>query len=156
MWFDAIRTPATGRARSLYLALLVVLGLGFAVSLLDPHALEYDPWHTHVVVGGTAEERAKALAAHTHSRDRQHQAAQPSSEKPLNDERYEHEAEAQVVSLRSPNALGVFISGLTVLALLGICLPRLVPNDLGRLPRPAQSTPLLAIPFAPPEPPPRY
>jgi len=32
--------------------------------LLDPHALEGDPYHEHIIVGGSSTDQARALAAH--------------------------------------------------------------------------------------------
>lgn len=50
-----------------HLALLVALGLGFVWPLVDPQAIERDPSHTHLVLGGTEAARSEVLAAHLHA-----------------------------------------------------------------------------------------
>lgn len=44
--------------------LLTIVGLGLSIPLFDQHAVERAPWHEHLVFGGTAAQRARALEAH--------------------------------------------------------------------------------------------
>lgn len=52
---------------SVHLVLLVALGLGFVWPLVDPQAIERDPSHVHLVVGGDEAARSQALVAHFHA-----------------------------------------------------------------------------------------
>lgn len=54
------------------LALLLAFGLGFALPLVDHHAVERNPWHEHVVLGGTALDERRALASHRHQYEVRH------------------------------------------------------------------------------------
>ncbi len=47
---------------------LALLAVALVLPLLDPHALEGDPYHEHIVVGGSPVDQARALAAHLHHR----------------------------------------------------------------------------------------
>jgi hypothetical protein len=49
-----------------HLLLLVTLGLGIVLPFLGSDAIGLLPWHDHVVVGGTAADRAYVLAHHHH------------------------------------------------------------------------------------------
>lgn len=63
------RTTAAVRRPRLFtcLALLAAAGLTIALPLLDHHAVELSPWHSHIVIGAlTEQERALALAHHHH------------------------------------------------------------------------------------------
>lgn len=61
-----------------YLILLVALALHFALALLDPsHAIEYDPLHDHIVLGGSWLEQARVLAAHRDKIEGPHNRALP-------------------------------------------------------------------------------
>ena len=44
-------------------AILIVCA-ALVLPLLDPHALEGDPYHEHIIVGGSPTDQARALAAH--------------------------------------------------------------------------------------------
>lgn len=48
------------------LGLSATLSLNFVVPLLSTGAGEYSPFHTHLVLGGTAADRAWLLAHHSH------------------------------------------------------------------------------------------
>jgi hypothetical protein len=50
------------------LPMLAALALRTAFPLLGDHAPRLDPFHAHVVIGGTPEQRAKALLTHHHHR----------------------------------------------------------------------------------------
>src|SRR6476620_2997692 len=65
MWRTTLRTLWLG----LHLLLLVMLMLGYVLPVVDPRATELDPWHEHIVIGGSPSQRAAALAAHVHSLD---------------------------------------------------------------------------------------
>jgi len=58
----AVASPAWDRMRR-HVALLVLLALGFGI-FAYPGTGGLDPRHTHIVIGGTAAERARALARH--------------------------------------------------------------------------------------------
>ena len=60
-------TLATATRLGVHLVLLVALGLGVAWPLVDPQAVERDPWHDHLVLGSTEAARSEALAAHVHA-----------------------------------------------------------------------------------------
>jgi len=48
-------------------AVLLSIGLRYSLPIVDPYAAEYDPWHTHVVIGaGSPAEVDLALANHQH------------------------------------------------------------------------------------------
>jgi hypothetical protein len=48
------------------------------VSVADPGTVERDPYHLHLVIGGTPAQRADALAHHRHhGHDRLHRPAEP-------------------------------------------------------------------------------
>lgn len=57
-------TPPVGR-----LLVLTAVTLRVLLPALGPEAVALDPYHTHVVAGGTADERAAALAHHHHHHD---------------------------------------------------------------------------------------
>lgn len=58
---------ATRSRRFACLVLLAAAGLTIALPLLDHHAVEFSPWHGHIVIGAlTNQERALALAHHHH------------------------------------------------------------------------------------------
>jgi len=47
--------------------LLLAIGLRFGLPIVDPNAVEHDPWHTHIVIGASSlSETGQALADHTH------------------------------------------------------------------------------------------
>jgi hypothetical protein len=64
------------------LIMLLALAWGLTASLLDPHAAERDPWHRHIFLGGTAREKAHALAFHQHRYEPPH-AHDPAKERAL-------------------------------------------------------------------------
>ncbi len=55
-----------------HLALLLAFALGLALPLVDHHAVERNPWHEHVVLGGTSLDQRQALAAHRHQYELPH------------------------------------------------------------------------------------
>jgi len=57
----SLRRPAVLRP-----LLAVAVLIGFAVTASDPRAVERDPYHNHIVVGGDPLQQARVLADHLH------------------------------------------------------------------------------------------
>jgi hypothetical protein len=62
-----------------HLLLLVTLGLSFVLPLVDHHAAERDPWHDHIILGGTHAQQVAALHDHTHGYEHSHSHAADSA-----------------------------------------------------------------------------
>jgi hypothetical protein len=59
-------------AQTVSCLLVLAIALPVSVRASDPQAVLRDPYHLHLVVGGTVEQRQQALAHHRHSRDGSH------------------------------------------------------------------------------------
>jgi hypothetical protein len=141
---------------------LVVLAL-FLASVLDPAAVDRDPEHTHVVVGGTPAEQARALAAHTqraHASEMLHRRLP--GEQTARDARTpwaratgEESAGAIVLSVRSGEASASSVVGLTGGGLVATATgafrvsPAVAPLEPARMLMSSGTTPSI------PDPPPR-
>jgi hypothetical protein len=55
-----------------HLLLLVTLGLSFVLPLVDHHAAERDPWHDHIVLGGSQAQQVATLHDHSHGYEHSH------------------------------------------------------------------------------------
>jgi len=123
-------------------------GIGTLLSApwLNPHAV--DPYHTHLVIGGTPEERARALAEHTHTHGlhtHTHGPVHPVGE----------ESRVQVISLNTATPLGSLILGLGAEGIATSAKPSLFPPGLeGRL-LPRGPDRIRSVDLPVPEPPPR-
>lgn len=119
---------------------ILLAGIGALLSgpWLNPRAV--DPYHTHLVIGGTPQERAQALAEHTHG--------------PVHPVR--KASRVQVVSLNMATPLGPFILGLGAggIATSANPSPLLPPALEGRL-LPHGPVRIRSVDLPPPEPPPR-
>lgn len=62
----------TGIRLAVHLVVLIALGLGVSLPLLDHHVAERNPWHDHVVVAGSGLDREHALAFHRHGFETPH------------------------------------------------------------------------------------
>ncbi len=119
---------------------------------LFPQSVEWDPSHAHIVMGGDALERARALAAHRAGLDRH----MPPAGVPHTDESYRVDTGngPVVFSLRSANTAGTVLSiGGSMIATAGaLALPAVLPAGRvsSQLWQPPQE---IALPV--PEPPPR-
>ena len=129
-------TLATALWLGVHLVLLVALGLGFIWPLVDAQAVERDPWHNHLVLGGTEAARSQALAAHLHAGLA---FDYPAPLAPL--EAVPTEAEARVIVVGShegaagwslgqlaKNLLTPMLLTLACLALMSQAVPRLTPQ----------------------------
>lgn len=71
-WTMSVVALHTGHAA--HLVLLAAVGLIIALPLIDHHAIEYSPWHAHIVLGVSDDrERAWILATHHHTFEQPHQ-----------------------------------------------------------------------------------
>lgn len=112
-------TFGTALRLAVHLVLLVAFGLGFVWPLVDPQAVERDPWHDHLVLGGTEAARAQALAVHRHAGLAWHDEAAPPP--PL--DAGAEAGEARVVVLGAHDGAG---SGLFGQAAKSLALPLLL------------------------------
>jgi hypothetical protein len=104
---------------------------------LNPRAV--DPYHTHLVIGGTPEERAQALAEHTHG------PAQP----------VRKASRVRVVSLNTASPLGPLVLGLGAGGIATSANPSLIPPALGGRLLPHGPVRIRSVDLPAPEPPPR-
>lgn len=124
--------------------MLAALAGRLLVSLLGPAAVEWDPYHTHVTVGGTPRQRAAALAHHRHDHTRHATTC------------HDHDgAGARVLSITSGPAAGALVASLTGAAsavTAGTGVPGPAPS--GRIPpsvHPCHSLIAHGVPEPPPE-----
>jgi hypothetical protein len=93
--------------------LMLALAAVVASSAVDPHAAERDPDHTHIVVGGTALDRARALEWHLKHGHDEHPLALPFAASSDEDEQGGNgSARAHVLSIRSGQAADVMVLSL--------------------------------------------
>jgi hypothetical protein len=146
---STIAMPTLMRTTAL-VPMLAALALRTAFPLLGDHALSLDPFHVHVVIGGTPEQRAKALLTHHHHRfmsagcHREETDAWPASGHG-----------ATVLSVSASTAVGASVLSTAGLGIAGPAIPWALTCSPGsRLLPVSQPTPRRLSP-APLEPPPR-
>ncbi len=142
-----------------FFGLLISLSVNWVLPAFDHHAVEYSPFHGHLVLGASsASERDQALAAHSHS------AALPS-----HTHAHDHAAPAEQTasSTGAPPAAAPTIIGtslLTDLQALADSVVHVIVDVDWLLPQPAMALWLILLPAAllllhrpppPPEQPPR-
>lgn len=150
--------------RIVHLTILLALWFSFALSLIDHHAAERDPWHRHVVLGGSPGNFTQILASHRHvyEQPHHHDWDQLPQQAPLVGKSSlahadHHGDEPQVIAVQNLDGAGVSLlgsfgkalltSGWLMLALLPplLVLGRIAPSML----------PLQGIVLPIPNPPPR-
>lgn len=124
----------------------MALALHFALALLDPfHAIEYDPLHDHIVLGGGWLEQAQALAVHRDDVEQLHVYA-PLARRALTvrtDYLYDANAPRVIAIPSQLDGTGAFLFGVTSQDLL-------VPGWLASLEIPLSGGRLLTLTFLPP------
>ena len=99
------------RQRPVQGAAILIVCAALVLPLLDPHALEGDPYHEHVIVGGSPTDQARALAAHLRHFARpvlQHSVGTGATG--CND--HSSHAGARVLSIRGDSGTGSSVIGL--------------------------------------------
>lgn len=138
-----------------HLLVLVALGLTFVLPLVDHHAAERDPAHSHLVWGGTASQRASAIETHRHEYEQPHHH-DPLTGLPLDDPGGAPSDSPRVVAFVTQASVDALTIGLVLRLVLVPLLPILAVLALwGRLTPRASQRPWGVTPRVT-DPPPRF